>query len=120
MVGGRKPRSVDMRILLALTCLALTGPLAAQTYAIRAGTLIDPARGAVEHDQVLVVADGHIKAIGPHPELPPGATPIDLSREWLMPGQIDAHTHLTLTDRKSTRLNSSHSQISYAVFCLKK
>src|SRR5438270_7154538 len=31
-------------------------------------------------------------------------------------------TALTLTalDRKSTRLNSSHSQISYAVFCLKK
>src|SRR2546430_7812809 len=25
-----------------------------------------------------------------------------------------------LTDRKSTRLNSSHSQISYAVFCLQK
>src|SRR2546430_8433054 len=30
-------------------------------------------------------------------------------------------TDITLqTDRKSTRLNSSHSQISYAVFCLKK
>src|SRR3989475_3816600 len=28
-------------------------------------------------------------------------------------------TH-TVQDRKSTRLNSSHSQISYAVFCLKK
>src|SRR2546430_5352567 len=27
---------------------------------------------------------------------------------------------LTSPDRKSTRLNSSHSQISYAVFCLKK
>src|SRR2546430_10066295 len=27
---------------------------------------------------------------------------------------------LSLADRKSTRLNSSHSQISYAVFCLKK
>src|SRR2546430_16390484 len=26
----------------------------------------------------------------------------------------------TRSDRKSTRLNSSHSQISYAVFCLKK
>src|SRR2546427_9425485 len=26
----------------------------------------------------------------------------------------------SLEDRKSTRLNSSHSQISYAVFCLKK
>src|SRR2546427_5877035 len=28
--------------------------------------------------------------------------------------------HSAGTDRKSTRLNSSHSQISYAVFCLKK
>src|SRR2546428_6625988 len=27
---------------------------------------------------------------------------------------------LTAKDRKSTRLNSSHDQISYAVFCLKK
>src|SRR2546421_5163363 len=30
-----------------------------------------------------------------------------------------SHRHHTL-DRKSTRLNSSHDQISYAVFCLKK
>src|SRR5207302_8233634 len=29
-------------------------------------------------------------------------------------------TWLILTDRKSTRLNSSHVKISYAVFCLKK
>src|SRR2546427_9444417 len=29
-------------------------------------------------------------------------------------------TLVTTQDRKSTRLNSSHSQISYAVFCLKK
>src|SRR2546430_14933888 len=28
--------------------------------------------------------------------------------------------HAVAGDRKSTRLNSSHSQISYAVFCLKK
>src|SRR2546430_4040232 len=31
-----------------------------------------------------------------------------------------AATLTALVDRKSTRLNSSHSQISYAVFCLKK
>src|SRR5688572_32767645 len=30
------------------------------------------------------------------------------------------HHPATALDRKSTRLNSSHSQISYAVFCLKK
>src|SRR2546430_10194415 len=32
----------------------------------------------------------------------------------------DDEVHPWLQDRKSTRLNSSHSQISYAVFCLKK
>src|SRR5438270_10221089 len=31
-----------------------------------------------------------------------------------------APLHFDEPDRKSTRLNSSHSQISYAVFCLKK
>src|SRR2546430_4990027 len=31
-----------------------------------------------------------------------------------------AHHRKLVRDRKSTRLNSSHSQISYAVFCLKK
>src|SRR5688572_31457902 len=31
-----------------------------------------------------------------------------------------SHAHPVGLDRKSTRLNSSHSQISYAVFCLKK
>src|SRR2546430_3545386 len=30
------------------------------------------------------------------------------------------HSEGATSDRKSTRLNSSHSQISYAVFCLKK
>src|SRR2546427_6724395 len=33
---------------------------------------------------------------------------------------IGGLSELAATDRKSTRLNSSHSQISYAVFCLKK
>src|SRR5688572_32031901 len=33
---------------------------------------------------------------------------------------LDAVQTLRDEDRKSTRLNSSHSQISYAVFCLKK
>src|SRR2546430_13717489 len=33
---------------------------------------------------------------------------------------FDALTIRAILDRKSTRLNSSHSQISYAVFCLKK
>src|SRR5947209_11098842 len=41
---------------------------------------------------------------------------IDTLRRLNLPLAIAAH-HL---DRKSTRLNSSHANISYAVFCLKK
>src|SRR2546430_12030992 len=35
-------------------------------------------------------------------------------------GEFQQVQTAVLRDRKSTRLNSSHSQISYAVFCLKK
>src|SRR2546430_13026095 len=43
----------------------------------------------------------------------------DLSAALGASAKRDGGGALTL-DRKSTRLNSSHSQISYAVFCLKK
>src|SRR5688572_31051927 len=45
-----------------------------------------------------------------------------LAQELHVPGKEVAKTVLLRVgqDRKSTRLNSSHSQISYAVFCLKK
>src|SRR5688572_31725116 len=43
------------------------------------------------------------------------------SRDVHQGGCMNGYVRLTcLLDRKSTRLNSSHSQISYAVFCLKK
>src|SRR2546427_960078 len=38
----------------------------------------------------------------------------------VIPSVFDDNQRLRERDRKSTRLNSSHSQISYAVFCLKK
>src|SRR3989442_8706638 len=39
----------------------------------------------------------------------------DTDLQW-----IEMESRATFTDRKSTRLNSSHVRISYAVFCLKK
>src|SRR2546427_2789962 len=45
----------------------------------------------------------------------PGPSPTGCSRTDHAPA-----TKSNRADRKSTRLNSSHSQISYAVFCLKK
>src|SRR3712207_8555343 len=43
----------------------------------------------------------------------------DTQREFILREQMKA-IQQELGDRKSTRLNSSHSNISYAVFCLKK
>src|SRR3712207_7678175 len=56
-----------------------------------------------------VVADGH--------DVVEGLLQIAVQRLGLLTG--DVHPEL-LQDRKSTRLNSSHANISYAVFCLKK
>src|SRR2546430_8904573 len=39
---------------------------------------------------------------------------------YALPRSEERNEDLQWVDRKSTRLNSSHSQISYAVFCLKK
>src|SRR2546427_4298848 len=47
---------------------------------------------------------------------PCGSPRCDISMRPFMNGFFE----MSQRDRKSTRLNSSHSQISYAVFCLKK
>src|SRR2546427_2348077 len=60
-------------------------------------------------------------------------SPMDEKHRGLLARYVDAferydldaltsllHEDAAWSDRKSTRLNSSHSQISYAVFCLKK
>mgnify|MGYP000161912911 CR=1 FL=1 len=41
-------------------------------------------------------------------------------RDVIVPMKEELIKRLNLPDRKSTRLNSSHTVISYAVFCLKK
>src|SRR2546430_8081333 len=47
--------------------------------------------------------------------------PQEESADCVGPWQVQSNRYLRRQkDRKSTRLNSSHSQISYAVFCLKK
>src|SRR5688572_31085609 len=53
-------------------------------------------------------------------ETPPSSRlPIDPGREEAL-ARAFRFLDEQMEDRKSTRLNSSHSQISYAVFCLKK
>src|SRR2546422_6680316 len=67
-------------------------------------------RLTVEGDVVKGALPASIKACQLHRELDVGSDPLV---EHLLPS-------VQIQDRKSTRLNSSHGYISYAVFCLKK
>ena len=57
------------RLSLSLLC---AGPLAATaaTTAIRAGTFLDVETGRELHDQVILVSDGRITAVGPQLAIP--------------------------------------------------
>src|SRR2546422_2200266 len=112
---------------------------------IRGGDVVTP-QGIGRWD--VAVQGERIVAVGlPDPRVEAGRV-LDATGKLVVPGGIEPHTHLahfismhpednlhtlgpeedtrgmvfggTTTDRKSTRLNSSHGYISYAVFCLKK
>jgi len=86
-----------MKALLAVLLLCAAHSIAAKTIAISAGLLINPETGAAESGQIILIDGAKIKAIGPHIEVPAGAERIDLSRETVLPGLFDAHTHLLAT-----------------------
>jgi imidazolonepropionase-like amidohydrolase len=67
---------------------------AAQVTAIKAGRLIDPDAGTVLNDQVILVRDNKIEAVGKGLAIPAGARVIDLSTKTVLPGLIDCHTHV--------------------------
>jgi len=85
-----------MRLRILLAILLFASPALAQTTAIRAGHVIDPATGAVAHNQTILVKDGKIVAVGAQVRLPADAEVIDLSNSWVLPGLMDAHTHVTM------------------------
>ncbi len=63
---------------------------------IRAGRLFDGTGDAVRTDQVVVVEGDRITAVGPagQVKMPEDAEVIDLSEATVLPGLIDAHTHI--------------------------
>ena len=70
--------------------------LFAQTSAILAGRLIDPATDTAASDQWILIEDGLIEAVGSDLVVDEGTPVINLSSESVMPGLIDAHTHMCL------------------------
>jgi imidazolonepropionase-like amidohydrolase len=74
----------------------LTCPPQPKTIAIRAGRLFDSKSGQTLVNQVIVISGERIAEVGAASsvKIPAGADVIDLSRATVLPGLIDAHTHM--------------------------
>ena len=82
-------------IRIALIAAAFAAPAAADTVAVTAAHLLDPATGRTIDNPVVVVTDGHVVASGSGIAVPAGARRIDLPGMTILPGLIDLHVHLT-------------------------
>src|SRR6266568_2070329 len=95
---GNRNRFVRLSLKVTLGLLFLcTCPTRAQVIAIRAGLVIFPDTGKSATNQQLLVEGGKITAIGTSVQVPAGAKTIDLSDYTVLPGLMDAHTHLCAT-----------------------
>src|SRR5579859_2846355 len=69
---------------------------AGKTYVLKAARMFDGKRNALVTPGLVVVGEGKIVAVGGKTAVPAGAEVIDLGDATLLPGFIDAHTHLTM------------------------
>ena len=83
-----------MKAIVVLVAFTLVQSAVAQVTVVRAGRLIDPDSGTVLSNQIILIQDGKIQAVGKELALPADAKVIDLSDKTVLPGLIDCHTHV--------------------------
>jgi imidazolonepropionase-like amidohydrolase len=98
-----------MKSLLTLTLAAIVALLpptiraqqpASKTYVLKAARMFDGKSNTITKPGLVVVSNGKILGVGEGAAIPAGAEVIDLGDATLLPGFIDAHTHLTMDYRE--------------------
>lgn len=89
-----------LALIVSLACInfcwAQAGP-ASKTVVIRAGRLLDVKTGKTLSNQSIFIQGDKIMSVGADATVPAGAEVIDLANATVLPGLIDAHTHITMT-----------------------
>jgi imidazolonepropionase-like amidohydrolase len=80
-------------LISSLTLALVWSTAGADTVVVRGGTVLTVTRGTIENGTVLI-RDGKIAAVGTSVDVPAGATVIDATGHFVMPGIIDAHSHI--------------------------
>src|SRR5215471_3422664 len=80
--------------VLAVLSFAAT-VAAAQVTAIRAGRLVDPDKGTVLQNQIILIRGNKVDSVGAGLRIPSADKVVDLSPMTVLPGLIDCHTHLS-------------------------
>jgi imidazolonepropionase-like amidohydrolase len=88
-------------MVLAVCSLAVGAQAPSTTGAkvvtvIKAGLLLDPQRGVAVRNQTILIEGGKVAKVGADVTAPAGAAVIDLSKYTVLPGLMDAHTHLCM------------------------
>jgi imidazolonepropionase-like amidohydrolase len=87
-------------VFLSLAWVGFAGAqlsLGAKTVVVRAGHLLDVKTGKTLANQTIVIQGDKIVSVGSDSAAPAGAQAIDLPNATVLPGLIDAHTHITMT-----------------------
>lgn len=77
-----------------------------QVIVIRAGRLFDSEKGILLPARDIIIKSNGIDSVGENLPVPTGARVIDLTRYTVLPGLIDAHTHLLYLEDPSLGLTS--------------
>src|SRR5271168_1920206 len=79
-------------LLMPLLLAGFTALAPAQNILIKNATVLTVAKGSIENGSVLI-QNGKIAAVGKNISAPAGATIVDGTGKFLMPGIIDCHSH---------------------------
>jgi len=96
---GRKVVTVAVACMLTVVANGQEKK-AAKTYVLKAARMFDGKSDSLTTPGLVIVRDGKIVAVGANANVPEGAETIELGDATLLPGFIDAHTHITMNYRE--------------------